>query len=142
MSGTETAQAEAPVREIKHKYTFDLDNMSVEELTALRDAAEEKRRKALDEAKQEAVREFKEKLEALGFSLEDALPRGRTPSPARTGLTGPTGADRRKKRRDAGAPLPVKFRGPNGEEWSGRGREPRWLGALEATGRKREEFRV
>jgi DNA-binding protein H-NS len=38
--------------------------------------------------------------------------------------------------------LKAKYRGPNGETWSGRGREPRWLTALEAGGRKKEEFRV
>jgi DNA-binding protein H-NS len=30
----------------------------------------------------------------------------------------------------------------NGETWSGRGRVPRWLAALEGAGHKREEFAV
>lgn len=34
-------------------------------------------------------------------------------------------------------PVPVKFRGPNGEEWSGRGRAPKWIEHAE-----REQFRV
>lgn len=70
------------VREIKPKFSSDLENMSVEELTALRDAAEKKRREALEGAKQEALREFTEKLEALGLSIEDALPRNGPPSPS------------------------------------------------------------
>lgn len=36
----------------------------------------------------------------------------------------------------------VKYRGPNGEEWSGRGRPAAWLAELEAGGRSREEFLV
>ena len=36
----------------------------------------------------------------------------------------------------------VRFRGPNGETWAGRGRTPRWLEALEAEGRQRTEFAV
>src|SRR3954454_1050448 len=40
----------------------------------------------------------------------------------------------RKTRADAGAPLPVKYRGPNGEAWSGRGIAPRWLKAFELEG--------
>ena len=36
----------------------------------------------------------------------------------------------------------VKYRGPNGETWSGRGRAPRWVEALEAQGRQRAEFSI
>lgn len=37
----------------------------------------------------------------------------------------------------------AKYRNPaNNETWSGRGRVPRWLVALEGAGRKREEFAV
>ncbi len=35
-----------------------------------------------------------------------------------------------------------KFRGPNGELWSGRGRTPRWLTALEADGKNRSSFAI
>lgn len=35
-----------------------------------------------------------------------------------------------------------KYRGPNGETWSGRGRAPNWLMALEAQGQSRESFKV
>ena len=36
----------------------------------------------------------------------------------------------------------AKYRGPNGETWSGRGRAPNWLATLEAQGRKRAEFQI
>ncbi|MDP1612358.1 MAG: H-NS histone family protein [Sulfuritalea sp.] len=37
----------------------------------------------------------------------------------------------------------AKYRNPaNGDAWSGRGRVPKWLVALEGVGRKREEFAV
>lgn len=36
----------------------------------------------------------------------------------------------------------ARFRGPQGEAWSGRGRAPRWLVALEEQGVSREKFRV
>ena len=132
MSDTEKVQA----REIKRAHTFDLDDMGVEELTALRDAAEAKRRQLLDHAKSEVVREFRQKLKSLGLTIGAVLP-----SPARGKASGENG-EGRKKRRDAGQPLTPRFRGPNGETWSGLGREPRWLQALTAEGRKREEFRV
>ncbi|HRD87707.1 MAG TPA: H-NS histone family protein [Accumulibacter sp.] len=36
----------------------------------------------------------------------------------------------------------VKYRGPNGESWSGRGKAPNWLTSLESDGRHRDEFLV
>lgn len=40
------------------------------------------------------------------------------------------------------AVVAAKYRGPNGETWSGRGRSPKWLEALEAQGRQRAEFSI
>lgn len=37
---------------------------------------------------------------------------------------------------------PVKFRGTNGETWSGRGLMPRWLKAQVDAGRAKEDFAV
>lgn len=37
---------------------------------------------------------------------------------------------------------PVKYRGPNGETWAGRGRTPGWLSTLENAGASRESFRT
>lgn len=37
---------------------------------------------------------------------------------------------------------PVKFRGPKGETWAGRGRTPAWLSALESEGSSRETFKT
>lgn len=36
----------------------------------------------------------------------------------------------------------VKYRGPNGETWTGRGKPPNWLVNLEKQERKRTEFLV
>jgi len=40
------------------------------------------------------------------------------------------------------APIAAKYRGPNGETWSGRGHSPRWLATLEKGGHNREEFLI
>ena len=50
-----------------------------------------------------------------------------------------TGAASPKKAKQAVA---AKYRGPNGETWSGRGRAPKWLATLEAQGRQRAEFSI
>ena len=48
------------------------------------------------------------------------------------------------KVRKPGTPATVaaKYRGPNGESWSGRGLMPKWLVALVSQGKNKEEFAV
>ena len=41
-----------------------------------------------------------------------------------------------------GRKVPPKYRGPQGETWSGRGATPRWLAALLKQGRKRDDFAI
>jgi len=123
MSDTQDSRRKAPAA--------DLDRLTVPELTALRDAAEAKRVEKLDAAKDAVLAETRARLAELGLTLEAALPAA--PASARPG---------RKRRSDAGQPLAAKYRGPGGDTWSGRGRVPKWLQALEAEGRRREEFRT
>ena len=123
----------ADTRESQRHSAVDLDSMTVAELTALRDAAEAKRLEKLDEAKNAVLAETRARLAELGLTLEAAWP-----TPASSGQ----GGQGRKKRSDAGQPLAVKYRGPSGETWSGRGRVPKWLQTLEAEGHSREEFRT
>ena len=105
-----------------------LDDMSVQDLVALIQAAEEKRGQKLEAAKQALVDEFRAKASELGLS-------------AKTMFGGGSAAENGAKGRDGTPPkLPAKYRGPNGEEWTGRGRLPKWLIAMEAAGRKRLEF--
>jgi DNA-binding protein H-NS len=47
-----------------------------------------------------------------------------------------------RKRRTSGVTLPVKYRSPAGDTWSGRGFAPNWLKALEEEGHNREEYLV
>ncbi len=54
----------------------------------------------------------------------------------------PIGTSSRGRGTGGSKSIAPKFRGPNGETWSGRGIPPKWLTALEATGRNREEFRI
>ena len=39
-------------------------------------------------------------------------------------------------------PVAPKYRGPEGQTWSGRGKAPNWLTALEAQQRSRHEFLI
>jgi DNA-binding protein H-NS len=100
-----------------------LDRLAPARLSEVIDLVRSKRQVKEEEIKQTLLAEFREKAAQMGMSFESLLPGRRT-------------------RSDAGAPLAPKYRGPGGETWSGRGRMPNWLSALEATGHNREEFRI
>ena len=118
----------------RRKSGFDLDSMSAQELTALIEAAEAKRTEKQEGARNALIEEFRSKAAEIGLDFKTLVPTA-------AGAAAPQPAGRRT-RRDAGGSVAVRFRGPTGETWSGRGRMPRWLSAMEASGRKRDEFRV
>ena len=111
-----------------------------------------------------------EALERLGLTLQDLAAgvgarRGRTakvgrPStrgkkqaatkarkrgrPAKVAKKGTDAKGKKTAKRGASkrGKVPAKYRGPNGEAWSGRGKQPRWLAALVAGGRSPAEFLI
>jgi DNA-binding protein H-NS len=114
------------------KSPIDLDSLTASELTALIAAAEGKRREKLAAAKSELLAEFEERAAALGISVDELLPGAAAePSPRQ-----------RKQRKDAGNPVAAKYRGPHGEEWSGRGRRPAWLSKALADGKSVGDFLI
>ena len=119
----------------------DLDRMTVQQLTTLIATAEAKRRDKLEDARAELRAEMERRAAELGISADDLFSAaGQQASTEQRAAKNGTRA--RKPRDDIGAKRAAKYRGPNGEEWSGRGRTPRWLAALEAEGRGREEFLI
>jgi DNA-binding protein H-NS len=119
----------------------DLDRMTVQQLVALIAAAEAKRRDKLEGARAELRAEMEQRAAELGISAGDLFSTAGQQAPAEQAAV-KNGKRARKTRGDIGAKRAAKYRGPNGEEWSGRGRMPNWLAALEAEGRKREEFLI
>lgn len=67
--------------------------------------------------------------------------RGR-PAKAATKGAKATGSKTTQRGASKGRKVPAKYRGPNGEAWSGRGKQPRWLAALVAEGRSPSEFLI
>ena len=69
------------------------------------------------------------KMEAFGITVEDLeRAKGRSRKPVAAAKSG--------------NPAPIKYRGPNGETWTGRGLMPRWLAAKVAEGQTKESFAV
>ena len=112
---------------------INLDALSAQELNELIKDATGKRDEKMEDAKRALMDEMESRAAALGMSLEGLL--GERSKPGATSKT-------RKLRKDAGTPVPAKYRGPEGEEWTGRGRPPNWLSTLEGQGRNREAFRI
>lgn len=82
--------------------------------------AEQMRQKEIDDI----IAEIREKMKAYGLTAHDIGGAGR-------------------KRNSGTAKAVVKYRGPNGETWSGgRGRKPRWVTEALAKGKKIEDFAV
>ncbi len=119
----------------------DLDRMTVQQLTALIAAAEAKRRDKLEDARAALRAEMERRAAELGISAGDLFSAPGPQAPAEQAAA-KNGRRARKPRDDIGIKRAAKYRGPNGEEWSGRGRMPNWLAALEAEGRSREEFLI
>ncbi len=89
------------------------------------------------------VKEILTKMQAFGITVKDL----QSPKAARAGKPGrppkAKGAVKAPKAaRKAGTPVAAKFRGPNGETWSGRGLTPKWLTSLIAQGQSKESFAV
>jgi DNA-binding protein H-NS len=98
-----------------------LDGLSVAELRTVRVLAGKKQKEKLEDAKDTVLREVEGRVRALGLTMKDVFP---------SYTSGRSGS------------IPVKYRSPTGETWSGRGHTPTWLRTLEAQGYNREEFRV
>jgi DNA-binding protein H-NS len=91
------------------------------------------------------VLEILAKMKAFGITLKDLQPgklRGaKTRLKAAATNKSNTPKIRRKGERVATV-VAAKYRGPNGETWSGRGLTPRWLTLLLAQGQTKEEFAI
>lgn len=88
------------------------------------------------------VQDIREKMKAFGITIKDlqAAPGGRKGrSKAATKVKPKVGA---AKSKTAGATVAAKYRGPNGETWSGRGLTPRWLSSLLAQGKTKQDFAI
>lgn len=92
---------------------------------------EELKQKAEEARKQElaaVINDIKAKIAEHGLTAADL------------GLAG--GSRRATAAPRAGGKVPPKYRGPNGELWTGRGRKPAWVVAQLNSGRSLSEFEI
>jgi DNA-binding protein H-NS len=90
------------------------------------------------------VEDILAKMQAFGITskdLDSAKRRGgKGKTKAKGAAPGKRAAGAAAKK--SGSTVAAKFRGPNGETWSGRGLMPRWLTALVSQGQAKEDFAI
>lgn len=89
------------------------------------------------------VQDILAKMQAFGITIKDL--QGAKPIKAGKAGRGNKAATAKKSvkvSKQAGVAVAAKYRGPNGETWSGRGLTPKWLAALVAQGQSKESFAV
>lgn len=90
------------------------------------------------------VQDILAKMQAFGITVKDlqtAKPKTSKGKPGRPAATGKA-PKVTKKAKKSGTPVAAKYRGPNGESWSGRGLTPKWLATLVAQGQAKEAFLI
>ncbi len=90
------------------------------------------------------VQDILAKMQAFGITLKDLQPgkvRG-AKAKSKTAVIAKSAGNKVKKKDKTTMVVAAKYRGPNGETWSGRGLTPRWLVALMAQGQTKEDFAV
>lgn len=89
------------------------------------------------------VQEILAKMQAFGITVKDlqAIKPGKT-GRSKAKVTTAKVLKARREPKKATTPVAAKFRGPNGETWSGRGLMPKWLSALVAQGQTKESFAI
>lgn len=109
------------------------------EIEKLQKQASDIRAREFDKTVQEIVA----KMQAFGISLKDIQAEATRSTKNRAKARPAAKPAKAKPAKTArGATVAAKYRGPNGETWSGRGLTPKWLAALLAGGKSKEEFAI
>lgn len=89
------------------------------------------------------VQDILAKMQAFGITVKD-LQSAKPANAVKAGRSKKAAAAKKpaKTSKMAGIAVAAKYRGPNGETWSGRGLTPKWLAALIAQGHSKESFAV
>lgn len=112
------------------------------ELVKLRQQIAEMEKQAADLQKKNrpaVLAQLREQMAAYGITAEElsrpAAKAARSKAPPAKPASTPKG-------KKAAVPSPAKYRGPQGQEWSGRGTAPKWLNDLLVDSKTREDFLI
>lgn len=106
------------------------------QIAHLQKQAEEIRGKEFDAT----VTEIRQKMQAFGITIKDLQSTKTKSKPGRKPKL--AAADKPAKVKKPVSAVAAKYRGPNGETWSGRGLTPKWLASLVAQGNTKEQYLI
>lgn len=91
------------------------------------------------------VQDILTKMHAFGITgkdLQTAKPRKASAAGEKSRAKVTIAGKAPKSFKKPSATVPPKYRGPNGETWSGRGLTPKWLASLVAQGQSKDAFLI
>ena len=112
---------------------------------------EELQRKAATARKEEVgstIRDIKKKIAEFGLTAADlglaapAAPRRAAKQADKAAAPAEPKGARKKRRSTAGKKVAPKYRGPAGDQWTGRGRQPAWVVAELGAGRTLDDLLI
>ena len=112
------------------------------ELVKLRQQIAEMEKQAAELQKKNrpaVLAQLREQMSAYGITAEEL---SRPPAKARRQAPATKAAASPAKGKKPVVTSPAKYRGPEGQEWSGRGTAPKWLNNLLVDGKTREDFLI
>ena len=111
------------------------------ELVKLRQQITEMEKQAAELQKKNrpaVLAELREQMAAYGITAEELS----RPAPKARPKAPPAKAASPAKGKKPVVSSPAKYRGPEGQEWTGRGTAPKWLNDLVAGGKTRDDFLI
>ena len=90
------------------------------------------------------VQDIRAKMQAFGITVKDLQVAAASVGRKRRGrqAAATVAKESSAKKKKAGMPVAPKYRGPNGELWSGRGLTPKWMAVLLEAGQQKEDFAI
>ena len=111
------------------------------ELVKLRQQIAEMEKQALELQKKNrpaVLAELREQMAAYGITAEELS----RPAPKARPKAAPSKPVNPVKGKKPVVSSPAKYRGPEGQTWTGKGTAPKWLNDLVASGKTREDFLI
>ena len=112
------------------------------ELIQLRQKISEMEKQAAELQKKNrpaVLAQLREQMTAYGITAEELSRPAAKASKPRQSLAKSVSPAKSKK---PAVPSPAKYRGPQGQTWTGRGTAPKWLNELLVDGKTREDFLI
>ena len=89
---------------------------------------------------QATIVEIRQKMQAFGITVKDL--QSNKAKPSRKAKAAGVKTAKPAKAKKATSAVAAKYKGPNGETWSGRGLTPKWLASLVSAGGTKEQYLI